>query len=57
MRQRQGAPDTPEQHPATEMAHGLTDAELSEMLRNQAGFPPVLVLLIALFSFLVGLLF
>lgn len=45
------------QHPATELPAGLTQAELEEMIRNQAGFPPMLVLLIALFAFLVGLLF
>jgi len=44
-------------HPATELAEGLTDEELSQLIKNQAGFPPVLVVLIALFSFLVGLLF
>lgn len=36
---------------------GITEEELKNMLAAQAGFPPVLVLLIALFAFLVGLLF
>jgi hypothetical protein len=44
-------------HPATKLDRGISETELNQLISAQAGFPPVLVILIALFAFLLGLLF
>jgi len=54
---RRGTPEDSEAHPTTKLARGITDNALSSMLAAQNGFPPILVILIAIFSFLLGLLF
>lgn len=42
---------------ATKLPRGISEAELDALIKAQAGFPPVLVILIALFAFLIGLMF
>lgn len=58
-RQRNIPNDTAEaaSHPATKLDRGISEKELNSLISAQSGFPPVLVILIALFAFLVGLLF
>lgn len=58
-RQRNVPHDTAEaaSHPATKLDRGISEKELNSLISAQSGFPPVLVILIAIFAFLVGLLF
>lgn len=60
VRRREGAASSTAEeaaHPATKLPRGISEQELNSLISAQAGFPPVLVILIALFAFLVGLLF